>query len=124
MSAIILQFRPMKALPNRLREIRLAKGWSQQRLADAVNCSKMQISTLERGEQSLDLMWMRRLSTPLGVEPGELLLPQDNQRAAQNEDEARLLEAMRAMPENVRAQFISIGEAMADIKQGKSDQVA
>jgi transcriptional regulator with XRE-family HTH domain len=77
-SAQIIRFQPMAELPNRIRELRIARDWSQDQLAAACNCSKAQISDLERGNRGLDLHWMRRLAKVLGVTPGELLSQDDN----------------------------------------------
>lgn len=68
----------MAELPNRIRELRIARDWSQDQLADAAHCSKAQISDLERGNRGLDIEWMRRLAKALGVTPGELLAHDDN----------------------------------------------
>lgn len=114
----------MEELPNRLREIRVEKGWSQQRLADAAGCSKMQISTLERGEQSLDIRWMRRLAAALGVEPGELLLPADNPLAARNAAEARLIELARRLPPELRGRLVGVAEALAGPGMDSADEAA
>jgi transcriptional regulator with XRE-family HTH domain len=77
-SAQIIRFRPMAELPNRIRELRIARNWSQDQLAAAANCSKAQISDLERGNRGLDIDWMRRLARALGVTAGELLSHDDN----------------------------------------------
>lgn len=116
MSAIILQFPCMGDFPNRIRALRTAKGWSQQRLADAVGCSKMQISTLERGEQSVDVAWMKRLAGALEVEPGEILNPEDNPYATYSDDERRLLEIARHMDPALLPRFLAVGEAMAGLE--------
>jgi transcriptional regulator with XRE-family HTH domain len=68
----------MAEYPNRIRELRIAKGWSQETLAEHANCSKMQISGLERGRPKLDVDWMRRLAAVLDVTPAELLNASDN----------------------------------------------
>lgn len=68
----------MAELPNRIRELRIARDWSQDQLADIAHCSKAQISDLERGNRGLDIDWMRRLAKALGVTPGELLSMEDN----------------------------------------------
>lgn len=61
--------------PNRIRELRTAKGWSQQTLAEAVDpkTSQPQIDRLEKAGRNLTQDWMRRVSKALGVEMAELL---------------------------------------------------
>jgi transcriptional regulator with XRE-family HTH domain len=114
MSATVLHFPDMAKLPNRLREWREAHGLSQQELADEAGCSKMQISTLERGRPSLDIVWMRRLAPILRVEPGDLLNPDDNSKAARDAEELRLIMLARRMPPELREKFLGVGEALAD----------
>jgi transcriptional regulator with XRE-family HTH domain len=114
MSATVLHFPDMAHLPNRLREWREARGLSQQELADEAGCSKMQISTLERGRPSLDIVWMQRLAPILRVEPGDLLNPDDNSKAARDAEELRLIMLARRMPPELREKFLGVGEALAD----------
>lgn len=59
--------------PNRIREVREARGLSLEKLAKAVNTTKAQISRLEHGDRRLTVEWMLRLAKPLGVEPSALL---------------------------------------------------
>jgi len=113
MSAIVLQFPLMASFPNRLREWREARGLSQQELADEACCSKMQISTLERGRPSLDIVWMQRLAPILRVEPGDLLNEGDNSKAARDAEELRLIMLARQLPPELRTRFIGVGEALA-----------
>lgn len=68
----------MAELPNRIRELRTARDWSLDFLAEKVGCSKVQISDLERGGVNLTVEWMRRVAPALGVTPAELLTVQDN----------------------------------------------
>jgi len=58
---------------NPIRELRLAKGWSLQQLADAVGASKSQIDKLEKGARRLTVDWMVRLAGPLGIDPRDLV---------------------------------------------------
>lgn len=113
MSATVLHFPDMAKLPNRLRELREALGMSQQELADEAGCSKMQISTLERGRPSLDIVWMQRLAPILRVEPGDLLNADDNSKAARQAEELRLITLARSMPQAVLERFLGVGEALA-----------
>lgn len=59
--------------PNRIRELREAKGLSQYELGQLAGTGNQQISRLEMGKRSLTTEWMRRLSAALGCKPWELL---------------------------------------------------
>lgn len=63
----------MSDAPNRIRELRMAAGLSQQKLGDRINVSKVTISDLERGNMKLDLDYMERISSALGVAPVDLM---------------------------------------------------
>lgn len=62
-----------KEPPNRIAELRVARGLSQEDLAREVGTSNQQISKLERGQGRLTVEWMLRLAPVLGVEPAELM---------------------------------------------------
>lgn len=96
-SADILHFRGMEHEPNRIRELRLAQGWSQQRLAEMVGVTKMTISDLERGEMQLTQHYMRRLATALGCTAADLLPVEDHPYLLSPEERA-LIDQMRAAP--------------------------
>jgi phage repressor protein C with HTH and peptisase S24 domain len=64
-----VRFLPM----NHIRELRTAKGWSLQQLADASGTSKSQIDKLEKGERRLTVDWMVRLAKPLACDPRDLM---------------------------------------------------
>lgn len=106
--------------PNRIRELRLAKNWSQERLAEEVGCSKMQISGLERGKPKLDLEWMRRLAGPLGVTPADLLPIDDNPRAL-SEDEWALIERFRAGDERGRDELQRVADVLLPFRAVPGD---
>lgn len=122
MSATIIWLIPMDQAPNRIRELRMAAGLSQDELAGRVRCSKMQISGLERGKPELTVHWMRRIGDALGVHPAELLLPEDNPNAAATPDEKRMLEAFREAPRAFRPQIISLSEAAGQLADGSKNQ--
>jgi transcriptional regulator with XRE-family HTH domain len=120
MAAVIVKLIPMGKEPNRIRELRMARGMSQEELAGLVGCSKMQISGLERGKPRLDVLWMQRLAAPMGVAPADLLLAADNPHATQTVAEKELLALYRAAPEEMRSQFLRVGQALAGFQhQGK-----
>jgi transcriptional regulator with XRE-family HTH domain len=68
--------RPIKAFdepPNRIAEIRSARGMTQQDLADLADTSNQQIGHLESGARRLTDKWMARLAPHLGVPASALM---------------------------------------------------
>jgi transcriptional regulator with XRE-family HTH domain len=111
MSAEILHFARMTDDPNRIRELRLARGLSQQVVADRVGVSKVTISDLERGKMRLDLEYMRRIGKALGVIAADLL-PADVNPWALSEDERYLIEQLRYAAPEVRDQVRRVTDAL------------
>lgn len=70
--------RHLDTYPNRLRELRLARGLSQVDLGKKVGISGVQIGYLEKGDRELRLPIMRLLARALEVAPAELLSREDN----------------------------------------------
>lgn len=64
--------------PNRIRELREAKGLTQSDLARLIHVHPTALNKIERGSRGLDQEWMRRLAPHLGVTPAELLPVEDN----------------------------------------------
>jgi transcriptional regulator with XRE-family HTH domain len=120
MSADILHFAVMDENPNRIRELRLSKNWSQQRLADEVGCSKMSISDLERGKLGLDQKWMRRLGPALGVTPADILPVDDNPRAL-SEDEWALIQQFRAGDDRGRDELQRVADVLLPFRGAPAD---
>lgn len=73
--------------PNRIRELREARGWSLQELGEAAGTSAQQVFRLEKGQRQLDIEWIAKLSKALGVQPWELfpdgMLPEPVRRLFQ-----------------------------------------
>jgi transcriptional regulator with XRE-family HTH domain len=59
-------------MENRIQELRKAKGWSLQDLADRINASKSAIFELEKGKTRLNVGWINRLANVFEVEPEEI----------------------------------------------------
>lgn len=57
----------------RLREIRLTKGISQERLAELAGLHRTYVSSVERGERNISLENIDRLATALGEPMGKLM---------------------------------------------------
>lgn len=58
-----------------LRQLREARGWSQQKLADKAGCGQPDIHRLEIGKKKLTMDWMIRLGKALEVDPKVFLEP-------------------------------------------------
>lgn len=97
--------------PNRIREFRLAKGWSQQELADAINVSKPTISDLERGKMQFTLEYMRRIAVPLECTAADLIPITDNPYALSDEERA-MVERMRAAEADQREQLGKLADVV------------
>lgn len=67
----------MADLPNRLKELRKARGLSQEALAERVGATKQQISKIERGVGAFTFHWAGRLATALDCYPSELMAEAD-----------------------------------------------
>ncbi len=59
-----------------VRRIRLAKGWSQEGLADRAGLHRTYIGCVERNEKNISIESMERLAKALGVDLRELLDPE------------------------------------------------
>jgi transcriptional regulator with XRE-family HTH domain len=61
--------------PNRLRELREARGLTLAELADRVGTTNQQISHLELGKRQLTVEWLRRLGDALDCHPWAIVEP-------------------------------------------------
>ncbi|HEX7151677.1 MAG TPA: helix-turn-helix transcriptional regulator [Thermoanaerobaculia bacterium] len=59
----------------RVRELRTARGWTQEHLAEESGMNWLQVGHIERGASDPKLSTIIRLAKALGVKPGELLDP-------------------------------------------------
>lgn len=51
----------------RIRELRLSKGWSQEKLALNADLDRTYIPSIEKGERNVSLEVMEKLATALAV---------------------------------------------------------
>ena len=58
----------MKSIHQQVKEIRLAKGWTQERLANESGLVQEAISRFENGEKGATMGTLSRLATALGKE--------------------------------------------------------
>lgn len=86
-------------MPNRIREIRLERGLSQEQLGAMVGTGNQQISKIERGRLRLSEPWMNRIAAALHVRPYELL---NNPMGTDDPIELQLLDRFRTLTDEQR----------------------
>ena len=60
-------------LGQRIRELRLGKGYSQEAFADLCGVHRTFMGTVERGESNLSFMNLAKISTALGITLSQML---------------------------------------------------
>jgi len=63
----------LRAFGRRVKVLRVGADLTQEQLAELAGLSRQYLGLLERGEQSIDLLRLRRLANALGVDLGALL---------------------------------------------------
>ena len=63
----------LRELGFRLRDLRLARGWSQAELGHRCSLHRTFIGSVERGERNLSILNLRRISKVLRTRLGDLL---------------------------------------------------
>jgi transcriptional regulator with XRE-family HTH domain len=63
----------MRRIAKNVRRHRLAKGWTQQILADRAGTSRIYVAKIEGAAKEISLDMLERLARALGVKPGRLL---------------------------------------------------
>jgi transcriptional regulator with XRE-family HTH domain len=64
---------PRKQFGDHLRSARVAKGLSQEELADRSGLNRTYVGSVERGERNVSLLNIHKLAAALGVAPSTLL---------------------------------------------------
>lgn len=63
----------LQKLGTHIRQLRSAKGYSQESFADACGLDRTYVGGVERGERNLGFKNLLRIAQTLDVEPSELL---------------------------------------------------
>lgn len=99
---------PQDQCPNRIRELRKARGLTLDALGHAAGISKQHLSKIEVGERELTVAWLQRLARPLGVPPADLL-PFD--LGGLDAAERKLVQTRREVPEAARLALDAVAES-------------
>lgn len=114
MDAVILQFPRMAqndtSPPNRIREWRKAKGFTQVHMSKATGLDQTFLSRIENGDRALTLHHMQIIAAALGVDSGALLNREDN-RFGLDEKGIEVLDYLQASPQIAPA-LATVAEAM------------
>ncbi len=62
----------LKEFGKRLRELRLQKGYSQEKLAEFARMHRNYIGMVERGERNITLLNIKKIARALNIETKEL----------------------------------------------------
>ena len=98
--------------PNRIRELRTARGLTLLNVADQLHTSQTQISRFETGERTINLDWLQRIAKALDTNVGELLNSIDNSHAARTPSERALIDLMRVNGEPFADLILDLANAV------------
>jgi transcriptional regulator with XRE-family HTH domain len=63
----------LKKFGRRLRELRLRRGYSQEKLAELAKLHRNYVGMVERGERNITLLNIKKLARALGIQVSKLL---------------------------------------------------
>ena len=106
---------------NRLRELRVSKGWKQTDLAAAINAKPQTVSRYERGDRDIDSATICRLCEIFGCSADYLLGMSELPTAGLSEEEQALVLAFRRADARAR-ELVRL--ALEPFKQEESSETA
>lgn len=110
---------------NRIKDLRVSKGWTQDQLGEKVGCSGVAIGRYERALRDLDVATICRLCEIFGCTADYLLGRSPLQSPELSPEEEDLLLAWRAAPPEIRAIIdTALGPYREDAAPGASAPTA
>ena len=70
----------LNALGRKIKQLRVEKDWSQERLGFKSNLDRTYIGGIERGERNLTVLNLKRIADALGVPVSEILAKKSNDK--------------------------------------------
>lgn len=84
--------------PNRIAELREARGWSRAELAEKLDCGEQHVWRLEKGKRGLSDKWLIRLSRAFGLPQAAFLRGQELRDADLDYGDAERLKPAETAP--------------------------
>ena len=86
----------LRALGQRIRDLRAKKGYSQESFADFVGVHRTFVGTIERGESNLSFHNLARISKALGITLAQLLSGVEKRAEALSKNPSSVADSLRA----------------------------
>jgi transcriptional regulator with XRE-family HTH domain len=102
----------MEQMPNRIRELRKARGMTLEQLGDRIGCGVTMMSDLERGQRELSYYWMQKLAKVLKVQAADLFLEKDNSKSL-TAPQRELVDLYDRADDQQRAQMLQMARIIA-----------
>ena len=104
----------MDAVAKNIRSLRKLEGWSQERLAEKLGCTRQAVCMYEAGEISPKMAMLEKLAALFGVSVADLVCDDTAYPIsdALTESEYRLLRSFRGLSAEKRARLLALVEAM------------
>ncbi len=98
----------LQGMSTRIRELRKARGFTLQQLADQAGTTAQTIQRLETDNMSVSVDWLQRIAPALGVTPAGLLEADSTRRAVQYLGELDAHSVVRSIPARQKAPTVPI----------------
>jgi transcriptional regulator with XRE-family HTH domain len=124
---IYARFGHLSGMPtNSISALRNAKGMTQTELAEAIGTTLNNLGKLERGTRRLNMDWIEKIATALGVEPYQVImpvgdedgLPDESERYVNADNLVPLLQALLPLAPSGRASEQSLRALAAALERG------
>lgn len=107
---------PLILLGRRIRNLRQAKGWTQQELGEYADMNYKFLGEIERGQQNPSFNVMMKIAKALGVEMAELFRFR-HEIINRQEIEKRINQIVRTLPDDNLRQLLAVLQALYPVAE-------
>ena len=112
-----------------IRQLRALEGWSQERLAEKLGCTRSAVSYYESGRIYPKMAMLEKMAALFGVSVADLVYDEPVYDIGfgggrVTEDEYNLLRYFRAMSPRFRSDLLSLARSMAESGAAKNNRVS